>query len=554
MSIPPPRFRQAALFLDAGMLEAARDTLGPLRPEDPGDPLFSLWCRLMARSERDPLLAIAQLRAAEDQGDPDLLNDLALRLIERGQESAAQSLLDRLLNLAPDHGPARHNRGRMGLARLETGDGSGLESVLDDLQQAAVALPDQADIWADLGHAHKLAGNFTAALEVLDRATGVAPDRADLWDALGGAALAADAPIQAVMAFEKAVGCAPDRVESWANLAAARIELRDLAGADQACESALSLAPEDPGSRVNRAFVDCLRGQYGRGLVDYAWRWQTAEFQQSYAPVAAPCWTGDGPVPGPPEHPLLIRFEQGFGDQIMAVRFVGPLLDRLATQDPDRRVILECHPALHRLFAASLPLDPDRLILLPMGPPPPPVAAWIGALDLARPLGLDDRCLVPGPMPCLSPPEDRLPEALQTFLDQGPAVGVAWVGKPKPKNRSCPAEMLIPALLAAGLRVVSLQTGPPAAALNPAWDRTGEALFDAGPLLQDFASTAAVMARLSAVVSVDTAVAHLAGALGRPVSILLVEAPDWRWGAVGDRCAWYPTARLYRRPERNQAA
>jgi tetratricopeptide (TPR) repeat protein len=460
--------------------------------------------------------------------DPAIHIDRAEPLRALGQTEAALDDLFQAAGLAPDCAPARHNLGRLLIDLGRAGE------ALAHLECARDLLPESLDVGVDLARCLRALNRPEQALPLLREAVSRAPDRPDLADALGGATLAAAQAgylpaAEAVGVFHAAVARWPNRVESWANLSAALIEARDLPDAVAAAENALLRAPNDADALVNRSFALCLSGDYGRGLEDYRHRWRTDGFQGKYAPVSCSEWDG-APLPN---GVLLARGEQGLGDQIMAARFLPWAARQVG------KVIFECHPTLHRLIAQSLP----EVEVVAPGMAPPGLAAWVGAMDLARLTGtrVDHMPVV---VPYLTPPAGG---PCPPERDGRPRVGLIWAGKERPRDRSCPLLPLARLCRDAGLRAFSLQLGPRRADLEVL---SGETLVeDLSPQIGDMADTAALLSEMDLVISVDTGVAHLAGALGLPGHVLLLATPDWRWGERGDRCIWYPTLRLVRQPE-----
>ncbi|MGE5503263.1 MAG: glycosyltransferase family 9 protein, partial [Actinomycetota bacterium] len=203
------------------------------------------------------------------------------------------------------------------------------------------------------------------------------------------------------------------------------------------------------------------------------------------------------------------------------------------------RVVLECQPELAGLFAAV----PGVAAVVAKGAPPPPYDLWAPMLSLPWLLGTGGDFLAET-VPYLRPVSRA--DGLGRPPGTRATVGLVWAGKTTPRDRSWPLDALLPLFEDPGLVWVSLQMGPRAADLQ----RLGvdHLVRDLGPLLTSFADTAAVMAALDAVVTIDTSAAHLAGALGRPTFVLLRYVSDWRWLDEPADSAWYPTMRLFRQP------
>jgi hypothetical protein len=233
---------------------------------------------------------------------------------------------------------------------------------------------------------------------------------------------------------------------------------------------------------------------------------------------------------------VFLHAEQGFGDALQFARFVPALAAQGAI------ILLESLPELASLFAT---LPGVRQVVI-AGTPPPPYDLWAPMLSLPHLLGLSDDLFSVRP-PYLSPP------ATPALLAPRPpgarlAVGLTWAGKPVPRDRSWPLETLLPLLDNPQVVFHSLQLGPRAADLATLGVEHLVAP-DLTPRLHTFADTARAMADLDLIISIDSAPAHLAGALGRPVWTLLRYVSDWRWGDAGKTTAWYPSMRLFRQPD-----
>ena len=315
-------------------------------------------------------------------------------------------------------------------------------------------------------------------------------------------------------------------------LAAARLNLANLLRSqgrlDEARPHYQRLLRDDPGNgqaRWNLAALEGLAGDHAAAFAGFA---QHHALQPAAPPPALPRWRGE-PLAG---RRILIEADQGLGDSLMFCRYVGRV------RDLGGRVILRAQPELAPLLATLDGVEQlagrDRT--------PPRADLWFPLVDLPTVLGA-----APEPLaaPYLTPPPDRL-AALGPLAPDRPGlrVGLVWAGNPAhpdDRNRSASLGELAPLLAATpDVEWVSLQVGP----------RAGEGaqhgLAPADLQLKDFADTAAALARLDLLISVDTAVLHLAGALGRPAWALLPFAPDWRWMLGRADSPWYPSLRLYR--------
>ncbi|HYH21838.1 MAG TPA: tetratricopeptide repeat-containing glycosyltransferase family protein [Azospirillum sp.] len=330
----------------------------------------------------------------------------------------------------------------------------------------------------------------------------------------------------AVAVLRKAVALGPSVSRLRFNMANA---LRNCGETDAAITSfrrAVRLEPANTEMHVGLALALMQAGMWEEGFVEYEWRRARREFVEWMKRADRPVWNG-GPVAG---RTVLLIGEQGAGDSIHFVRYATLLAERGAT------VMVNCQPSLRRLLT-SVP-GVSKV-----------VQGRLDAFDTAEvlmslPMRFGTRPdTIPAGVPYLSattPPPVRLP-------DNGvPRAGLVWAGNAahvRDHWRSLPFGALGPLLDVGGIDFFSLQKG--ASAEHPR-------LTDLGSHLRDFADTAAVVEQLDVVITVDTSVAHLAGAMGKPVWILLARNTDWRWLEDGDSTPWYPTARLFRQRELGQ--
>src|SRR5262249_42315398 len=239
-----------------------------------------------------------------------------------------------------------------------------------------------------------------------------------------------------------------------------------------------------------------------------------------------------------PDQTVLLQAEQGFGDTIQFIRY-APLVRACCA-----RVVLQCPGALVRLMATVDGVDE----VTPEVEPPTGAAARAPLLSLMH-LFATRLETIPASVPYLAADPARIAKFRERIAGAaGLKVGLVWAGSPKHKNdrnRSIPLDALAPLLAMEGVTFISLQKGERAAEIT---ENYGQRVIDLGPHLDDFADTAAAMSCLDLVIAVDTAVAHLAGALAIPVWVLLPFAPDWRWLQEREDNPWYPTMRLYRQP------
>jgi hypothetical protein len=297
---------------------------------------------------------------------------------------------------------------------------------------------------------------------------------------------------------------------------------------------ALALRPDDPEKHWNLALALLKRGDYAEGWREYEWRWQRHKNERPLRPFAQPFWRGEA-VEG---KTVLLYAEQGFGDTLQFLRYV-PHVQALGA-----RVVLEVQRPLLTLATAFAHTLPQAVTVIAQGDPLPAFDAHVPLMSLPTAFATT-LATVPAPL-------RFTPPALPRWPGRPLRIGIAWAGNPKhlrDRERSVPAEALLPLFAAPNCTWISLQTGPAATQLA----RLGVAIKQ--PPLADFLDTAAVIDTLDLVLSVDTVVAHLAASQGAPTWLLLPFASDWRWllptwrAADGAQNPWYPNARLFRQRE-----
>jgi len=415
-------------------------------------------------------------------------------------------------------------------ARQQAGQFAEAEAIY---RQILAVQPHRAD-------AHDLRGLCFAQMRRWDeaescfrQAVALDPRFIDAWGHLGNVLLETNRPEEAIPCFQTALELNPSNAEASANLGLALLDTGRPEHAIASCRRALSLRPHAAPTHWTLALALLATGQFEEGWKEHEWRWQCSAFPSPPRNFSRPLWDGSSIRGGA----ILLHAEQGFGDAIQFLRYV-PLVRERA---PESRIILECPPELLRLVESS--------------------GDW--GVELVARKSWDENTLPPFDFhaPLLSLPWIlRRFEPLRTaapYLHADPVlrdgwrvrigkstglrIGIAWAGRfthRHDRRRSIPFEELPPLLHLPGVSCYSLQIEPrPPSSAN---------LIDFTPHVADFADTAALISELDLIVSADTAVAHLAGALGRPVWTLLPLVADWRWNLEREDTPWYPTMRLFR--------
>ena len=341
---------------------------------------------------------------------------------------------------------------------------------------------------------------------------------------------------EAVAAYDQALAMVPNHVAALSSRGVALQALNRHAEAIASFDRALALAPDFADAHFNRSLALLATGDYARGQAEYEWRWKRTGAALSRQNFNRPLWLGEAPLAN---RTILLQAEQGLGDTLMFARYAG-LLARGGA-----KVVLEVHPELKALIARLA----GTAAVIGRGEPRPAhdVHCPLGSLPLAF---KTEPGTVPAEIPYLAADPERVARWRERLAAHGaPRVAVVWAGNvahANDRNRSLPLEMLAPLLASEGARFVSLQRDLRA---GDAERLAAAPVLHLGPALEDFDDTAAVLAQCDLVISVDTSVAHLAGALGRPLWVLLPFSSDWRWTAHGERSPWYPSARLFRQPQ-----
>jgi len=339
--------------------------------------------------------------------------------------------------------------------------------------------------------------------------------------------------------LRRAVEIPPDFAEAALNLGNAFLSLRDLDQAIASYRRAIAARPDYALAHWNLALALLADGRYSEGWREYEWRWRWLEFGEAARQFAVPEWRGENPemVGGK----LLITAEQGLGDTIQFCRYL-PLLARRGHQ-----IIAEVQRPLHTLLWFSFARE--GIAVIPRGETPQHIEgdlafaahAPLGSLPLLLGTEFEN---IPSEVPYLSADPERV-RRWRGRLKGGYRVGIAWAGRGQHRHdreRSIELESLAPLAAVPGVRLYSLQKGFAERAIAA----TGLPVEPLGEELVDMAETAAVMMVLDLIVTVDTAVAHLAGALARRAWVLVPSVPDWRWFDRRADSPWYPTLRLYR--------
>jgi Tfp pilus assembly protein PilF len=476
------------------------------------------------RAGRSEAAAVALERILRDHADHlGALEAAASVAADRGHHDAVADYCRRALGLAPERADLLNARGA---ALLAQGDSAAAISCLS----AAVALaPEYSDALYNLGCAHQAAGDLDAAADAFHRAQKQDPENISIYNNLGVVFKDLDHIEDAVACLRAGLDIDPDSARLHHNLGLAFRQGGDPAAAVRCFDRVLDIDPANVNAHFCRATALLLGGDYAAGFDDYEWRWRMPGGKPRRFASAA--WDGAADAAAT----VLLHHEQGHGDSIQFARFVPLVRERVG------RVVLECPPALTRLLAT---VDGVDEVVADGATADADAHAALGSLPRLLGTRLDS---LPAEVPYLRP-DPALTALWAPRLDvPGLKVGLVWAGNPRqPSDRKRSTRLAVLAALGAieGASFFSLQVGPGRRDLDdgpPPFP-----LVDLGSEIGDFADTAAIIEQLDLVITTCTSVAHLAGALGRPVWTMLCRDADWRWLVDRTDSPWYPTMRLFR--------
>lgn len=486
--------------------------------------------------------------------------NLGVLLRMQGHLEAAIESYRNALAIQPDFPNAHYNTGN---ANLTLGR---LEEAAESYRQAIALRADFAEAHNNLGNVYKELEKFDEALVSCDKALAIKPDYAEALSNKGAILRDMGNPEESLLYCQKAIEHAPQYAQAYNNLGLAFQDTGNLDAAIEHFKQAMERLAEYPeaysnlgialqaSARLEEAaasyqkaldidancveahnnfgMLQLLRGDFDQGWQNFAWQWQMKGATTIARHYPQPFWNGDSFE----RKTLFIYPVQGFGDFIQFSRYV-PL-----AKAKGGRVIIEVPAQLHALFADMEAVD----VVISSDQKPQAFDIQARLLDLP---GLFNTSLenIPAVQP-LNPPNDLMDKWRERLKDfKGRRVGLVWAGNPDHKNdrnRSINPEMIKPLLDIEGIDYFSLQVGRDGEAdLN-----FGDRMVNLAPEFSSFAETAAAMKNLDIIISVDSAPAHLAGALGCQTWTLLPFAPDWRWLMDREDSPWYPSMRLFRQP------
>jgi len=341
----------------------------------------------------------------------------------------------------------------------------------------------------------------------------------------------------ALLAGMRAVELDPNDIHAHHNLGVLHYHRLEPNDAITRAEAALAIAPDMPGAHFGIAEACLLKGEFARGWEEYEWRFKLGNAAPLMPETDRPQWDGKPLAEG---ETLLLIADQGYGDVIQFSRYIPWAMQRCP------RIAVACSGELHSTIRQ---LAGDGKIFDHWGDKPD-FAAWLPLSGLPR-LAATRLDNIPAEIPYLRADPTKAAMWEERLAALSPKsyrrIGIVWAGRPShtnDDNRSTMLATFAPLAELEGVTLVSLQKGATQAQIGSYWGRAP--LINIGPEIQDYGDTMAIIENLELIVTVDTSVGHLAGALGKPVWIMLPYAPDWRWLLERDDSPWYPTVRLFR--------
>lgn len=459
---------------------------------------------------------------------PEVACNLGNALKELGQIDEAIQSYEHALELRPTFAEAYFN---LGNTYYSIGDGP---KAVEAFQKALERRPDFAKAANNLGNTFRLMGQLEQAQAAYLAASRLKANYPAALCNLAVIAYSQGKPTEAMQALEELLAAYPSDLDVHINMGAVLIELSRLDDALSHYGRAIELSPDYAEPRFQRSIIYLLRGNLGRGFADYEWRQHLRG--KTWVNYRQPRWEGTSLV----GRTILLPAEQGAGDVLQFIRYV-PLVKQFGGT-----IVVGCYPNLARLLSTVPGVDR----VLETGDKLPQFEVYAALGSLPNILGTT-LSTIPAEVPYLFA-EPGLVDRWKQRVNGGDGlrVGLAWQGNPlhaRDQSRSMPLSSCLPLASIPGVQLYSLQKGfgsEQLEGLDPA-----VSIIDWGNLFEDYADAAAALCNLDLIISVDTSVAHLAGALGRPTWILLSHAPDWRWLLARDTSPWYPTARLFRQHE-----
>ncbi|MBW1783332.1 MAG: tetratricopeptide repeat protein [Deltaproteobacteria bacterium] len=513
----------------SGRQEAAIDLITRAIAIDPGQAPFytNLGNALTALSRLDEAIACYQKALQIAPHSAEACYNVGNAFRSQGKLEEAVKCYQKAVALAPDFPEAHTNLGHTWSAQDK------FEEAVACYQRALDIRPDDSDAYNHLGMAFKGQGKWHDAASCYNMAIRLRPEDAAAYYNMGNLLHDQLKLTEALGWYQKAIQINHEYIDAYDNLGKT---FRDLGMLDQATachERSLQLDPDNAETRFDLATVRLLGGEFAEGWAGYEWRFKRRKWRSVYPfRREMPRWDG-APFPG---KRLFVHSEQGFGDSLQFVRYLPMVKER------GGEVVFETVAPLMELFRNLKGID-----ILVQGPADTsqPMDCDLYVPLLSLPKIFETRLeTIPSQVPYIFADPQKVLYWQDRLRYTGFRVGLVWAGKATDRRRSCPLKELVPLLRIPGIEFIGLQKGAHA---KEVFSLPKEVAFaNIGEAFEDFSDTAAAIEHLDLIVSIDTSVAHLAGAMGKPVWVMLLMSPDWRWLMDRRDSPWYPTMRLFR--------
>jgi tetratricopeptide (TPR) repeat protein len=484
--------------------------------------------------------AAASAKAAPGNAAPadvDSLLEKAFELHRAGKIAQAAAGYKNILKIAPNNVDAVH---LMGLALRAYGRDQDAEIMF---RRTVVLNPKFADAYYNLGNACFAQGKFRKSIDAYEKAAALQPENAVIQFNLGNAYRDLGDPDEAAAAFRRAIALKDDYIDAWHNLANVLKDGGFLKQAIECYRATLKLDPKLAEANYNLAILLLLASDMPRGFDLYEWRHQIPGLAAPNRDFGKPQWLGK-PIKG---RTILIHAEQGFGDTIQFSRYLPLVAERGA------KVVVECQPSLAGLVRRI----PGVSVVVETGKPLP---------------DFDLHCPIPSLPRAFRTTRDDIP-AKPVYLEANPLavkewrtrlnkdgamfrIGLVWSGNPQHGGGDAQRALAVRELMILPqlpqIRYYSLQRGQAERELVETG--LGNVVPNLAPQIDDFDDLAGALSGMDLLLAIDSAPAHLAAALGKPVWLIVPNSPDWRWTLMGESTPWYPSMRLFRQKERGEWA
>jgi tetratricopeptide (TPR) repeat protein len=582
-----------------GRLEEAAASYERALAINPGLAEAEMNLGAVLEAQRKPELAEARFRRALAL-NPDLAEahvNLGNLLQTQGKLEAAVASHARAMALRPDFAEARFNHAnalqalgklddavagykralalKPGMAEAQCNLGNTLLALgkLDEAEacyaQTLTLKPEYAEAWYNAGNLRQAQDKLEEAAACYERAIQLKPQLPEAHYNLGNTLHTLDRLDEAAASFERALAFRPQYAEAHYNLGCVLEDLGRLNEALVSIARALEIKPDYPQARFGQALAQLLSGDFDPGWRNYESRWQSPDHDTPWRPYPQPLWRGEKLAAGR----LLLWGEQGIGDEI---QFAGLVQDAIRTGN---RITLDCEPRLKPLFARSFPqvevvsgcgpaesqklhAPSFRVLGERVGNEEPQpasasddeqeIAAHLPTGSLPQIFRPTEAAFAAATSPYLKPDPAQRERFRKEYGDGRKLIGLAWYTRNQKsgRKRSISLEIFAPLFALSGIRWISLQYGDFDALEEQAAAAHAPLLIDRGvDQFADMDRFAAQIAAMDLVITIDNSTAHLAGALGLPVWLLLPFAADWRWLQSRKESPWYPTLRLFRQPK-----